>query len=134
MLERSHIQSTGFRNTGPDSARTGFEFRIRQANYRSSRLSLIEGVDITVDGILYPAEHNLFRLRDKTYSQADMAAATDARLYVGEYFTVVVPRSGGLEPGVHLVASAIRYRHPYFPPEFQPVVVRDERHATIIMR
>lgn len=132
MLERSHIQSTGFRNTGAEGARTGFEVRIRQANYRSSRLSLIEGVDITVDGVLYPAENNLFRLGDKEYTREEMDDATQARLYVGDYFTMRVPKAGGLERGVHLVSSAIRYRHPYFPPEFQPVIVRNERHVTII--
>lgn len=134
MLERSHIQSTGFRNIGPEGARTGFEVRIRQANYRSSRLSLIEGVDITVDGILYPAQANLFRLGDTTYTLDRLDQAISTRLYVGDYFTVIVPRPGGLERGVHLVGSAIRYRHPYFPPEFQPAVVRNERHATIILR
>lgn len=132
MLERSHIQSTGFRNVGPEGARTGFEVRIRQANYRSSRLSLIEGVDITVDGVTYPAEGNLFRLGDREYTRAELNEATQTRLYVGDYFTVVVPKQGGLTRGVHLVGSAIRYRHPYFPPEFQPAIARNERHATII--
>ena len=134
MLERTHIQSTGFRNVGPASARNGFEVRLRQANYRSSRLSLIEGVDITVDGVLYPAEHNLLRLGEREYTLAELNEATQTRLYVGDYFTVVVPQAGGLEPGVHLVGSAIRYRHPYFPPEFQPAIVRNQRHATIILR
>lgn len=133
MLERTHIQSTGFRNVGPEGARTGFEVRIRQANYRASRLSLIEGVDITVDGTLYPAEGNLFRLGDKAYTQAELDEATQTRIYVGDYFTVMVPLPGGLARGVHLVGSAIRYRHPYFPPEFQPAIVRNERHATIIL-
>lgn len=133
MLERSHIQSTGFRNVGPEGARTGFEVRIRQANYRSSRLSLIEGVDITVDGVLYPAEHNLLRLGDQTYTLAELNEATQTRLYIGDYFTMIVPISGGLTRGVHLVGSAIRYRHPYFPPEFQPAIVRNQRHATIIL-
>jgi hypothetical protein len=133
MLERSHIQSTGFRNVGPEGARTGFEVRIRQANYRSSRLSLIEGVDITVDGVVYPAEGNLFRLGDKEYTRDELNEATQIRLYVGDYFTVVAPKEGGLTRGVHLVGSAIRYRHPYFPPEFQPAIVRNERHATIIL-
>lgn len=132
MLERSHIQSTGFRNAGPEGARTGFEVRLRQANYRSSRLSLIEGVDITVDGVLYPAEHNLFRLGEQTYTRAELNEATQTRLYVGDHFTILVPKPGGLARGVHRVASAIHYRHPYFPPEFQPVIVRNDRHATII--
>jgi len=133
VLERTHIQSTGFRNVGPAGARTGFEVRLRQANYRSSRLSLIEGVDITVDGVTYPAEHNLFRLGDKVYTHAEMAVETETRLYIGDHFTMIVPKPGGLEPGVHLVASAIRYRHPYFPPEFQPAIARNQRHATIVV-
>ncbi|CCA90117.1 MULTISPECIES: DUF6379 domain-containing protein [unclassified Novosphingobium] len=133
MLERTHIQSTGFRNIGPEGARTGFELRIRQANYRSSRLSLIEGVDITVDGVLYPAAHNRFRLGDREYTRSELNEATETRLYVGDYFTVVVPKAGGLTRGVHLVGSAISYRHPYFPPEFQPAIARNERHATIIL-
>src|SRR6478609_3436022 len=118
MLERTHIQSTGFRNVGPEGARSGFEVRLRQANYRSTRLSLIEGIDIIVDGVTYPGEQSLIRVGDKTYTHAEMAAETKARLYVGDPFTVIVPKPGGLIPGVHLVASAIRYRHPYFPPEF----------------
>ncbi|WCT79182.1 C-glycoside deglycosidase beta subunit domain-containing protein [Novosphingobium humi] len=134
MLERTHIQSTGFRNVGPVEARTGFEVRLLQANYRSSRLSLIEGVDITVDGVTYPAEQSRIRLGDREYTHAEMAAETQARLYVGDHFTVIVPKPGGLEAGVHLVASAIRYRHPYFPPEHQPTIARNQRHATIVMR
>lgn len=133
MLERTHIQSTGFRNVGPAGARTGFEVRLRQANYRSSRLSLIEGVDITVDGVVYPAERNCVRIGDTVYSHAEMAAETERRLYVGDHMTVIVPKPGGLAAGVHLVGSAIRYRHPYFPPEFQPAIIRNERHATIVL-
>lgn len=132
MLERTHIQSTGFRNVGPEGARTGFEVRLRQANYRSSRLSLIEGVDITVDGVVYPAQSNCYRFGDREYTLAEMNEETQVRLYIGDYFTVIVPREGGLTRGVHLVSSAIRYRHPYFPPEFQPAIARNERHATII--
>ena len=29
--------------------------------------------------------------------------------------------------------SAIRYRHPCFPPEFQPAIARNQRHATIVV-
>ncbi|MCY1671370.1 DUF6379 domain-containing protein [Novosphingobium sp. SL115] len=133
MLERHHVQSTGFRNVGPDNARTGFELRIRQPNYRSSRLSLIEGVDLTIDGVLYPAEQSTVRVGDVEYTHAQMAQETEARLYVGQFLTVVVPKPGGLAPGVHRVESSIRFRHPYFPPEFQPAFVRDERHVTIIL-
>lgn len=133
MLERTHIQSTGFRNVGPEGARTGFEVRLRQANYRGTRLSLIEGVDITVDRVLYPAAQNLIRIGDRVYTPAEMDAATETRLPVGDHMTVIVPKPGGLTPGVHLVASGICYRHPYFPPQFQSAMARNERHATIVI-
>jgi Domain of unknown function (DUF6379) len=133
VLERSHVQSTGFRNVGPVGARTGFEVRIRQPNYRGTRLSLIEGVDLTIDGIEYAAETSRIRVGDREYSHAEMAAATEVRFQVGTYLTVIVAKPGGLTPGVHQIASSIRYRHPYFPPAFQPVFVRDQRHATIVV-
>jgi hypothetical protein len=133
MLERSHVQSTGFRNVGPVGARTGFEVRIRQPNYRGTRISLIEGVDLKVDGVEYPAEQSRIRIGAREFSFSEMATETEVRLQVGTYMVVTVSKPGGLTPGVHHVASSIRFRHPYFPPEFQPVFVRDERHATIVM-
>ena len=133
MLERSHIQSTGFRNYGPAGARLGFEVRIRQPNYRGLRLSLIEGVDLTVDGITYPAESSRIRIGGREYSLAEMAQATEARLPVGTFMTVMVPKPGGLEPGVHKVQSGVRLRPPYFPPRFRPAIARDEQFVTIVV-
>ena len=50
MLEHQLIQSTGFRNFGPDGARQGFAVRLRIPNYHGTRLSQMDGVDVTVDG------------------------------------------------------------------------------------
>ncbi|HWU02163.1 MAG TPA: DUF6379 domain-containing protein [Novosphingobium sp.] len=127
MPERSIIQSSGFANT-----EAGFTLRLRQPNYRGLRLSLIEGIDIIVDGQTYPAQSNRIVLRGQVYSHAAMAEARDVRWAVGETIAVQVDRPGGLPAGVHEVHCTLRLRHPYFPPQFQPAFVRDTRHITII--
>ncbi|WP_206243927.1 C-glycoside deglycosidase beta subunit domain-containing protein [Novosphingobium terrae] len=132
MPERSIIQSSGFANIGPVAARSGFAVRLRQPNYRALRLSLIEGIDITVDGEHFAAEASTILLNGRDYTHAQMAETTAIRWAVGECLSVIVPRSGGLKPGVHEVGCVLRLRHPYFPPQFQPAFVRESRHITII--
>ncbi|NKI98506.1 DUF6379 domain-containing protein [Novosphingobium sp. SG707] len=127
MPERSIIQSSGFANT-----EAGFTLRLRQPNYRGLRLSLIEGIDITVDGQTYPAEANSILLRGEVYSHAAMAEATETWWNVGETIAVQVAKPDGLSAGVHEVGCTLRLRHPYFPPQFQPAFVRETRHITII--
>ena len=132
MAERSTIQSSGFANVGPIGARTGVVVRLRQPNYRGTRLSLIEGIDITIDGETYAAEDNRIHLQGAVLTHADMADATQQRWNVGECLLVEIEKAGGLTLGVHEVCCTIRFRHPYFPPEFRPAMARDQRHVTII--
>lgn len=133
MLERTHIQSSGFRNTGEPGARDGFQVRLRQPNYRATRLSLLAGVDITVDGETYTSADSRFVVDGREYTHEQMLAATDVRWEVGTHMTVLIKRPGGLLPGVHDVSSMIAFRHPYFPPQFQPTFVRENRMITIIL-
>ena len=127
MLERDHMQSTGFRNT-----ETGFELRIRAPNYRGMRLSLIEGVEVIVDGESFAAKQNSVVYKGVAYSFDQLANATEVRWEVGTTITLQVEKAGGLEPGVHEVTTVVNCRHPYFPPQFQPIGMRATRQATII--
>lgn len=133
MLERSHIQSSGFDNVSEGGAVTGFRVRLRQPNYRGTRVSLVEGIDVTVDGEAYPAAGNRYRIGGRDYAHGELAGLLDVRWPVGTTIDVIVPRAGGLTPGVHHVETVVWYRHPYFPPQFRPIPVRDGRHATIIL-
>ncbi|CDO37947.1 MULTISPECIES: C-glycoside deglycosidase beta subunit domain-containing protein [Novosphingobium] len=133
MLERTHIQSSGFRNTGEPGAYDGFQVRLRQPNYRGTRLSLLAGIDITVDGETYRSVDNRFVVGGREYTHAELLAATEDRWEVGTYMTVLIKRPEGLQAGVHDVSSEIAFRHPYFPPQFQPTFVRDNRKITIII-
>lgn len=133
MLERTHIQSSGFDNLGPEGARTGFRVRVRQPNYRGMRVSLLEGIDVTVDGERFPAEGNRLLIGGQEYRHEELDEQIVLRWPVGTTIDVLIDKPGGLEPGVHLVETAIRLRHPYFPPQFRPVSMHDSRHVTIIV-
>ena len=49
MLETHVIQTKGFKNVG-DGEATGFQLAVRCPYYRGMWASLIEGVEVTVDG------------------------------------------------------------------------------------
>jgi len=132
MFEHQLIQATGFRNHGPVGARTGFEVRLRVPNYRGMRLSLLDGVDVTVDGEHFTYEITRLILGGTSYDLAAMRDATTVRWAMEQAGTVVVPKAGGLQPGIHEVKVAARLRSPYFPPQLQPLPVHAHRKATII--
>lgn len=133
MLERSHIQSSGFANLPVKGERTGFRVRIRQPNYRGTRVSLVEGIEVIVDGERFPAEANRYVINGREYSHAELDTLSEVRWPIGTTLDVLASKPGGLEPGVHLVETIVYYRHPYFPPQFRPIPVRDSRHTTIVL-
>jgi hypothetical protein len=45
---------------------------------------------------------------------------------------VRVARPGGLAPGVHEVTVSVRIRQSYIPIEFQPSIISETRHATVV--
>lgn len=133
MLERSLMQSTGFRNTGPEGARTGFELRVRLPSYRGLRASLVDGIDVTVDGEMFGHEGNLYVIGRQELSLPALREAADLRWTLEEAGTVRVTRAGGLAVGVHEVTLAVRIRQSYIPIQFQPSVIVESRHATVVL-
>lgn len=132
MLERSIMQSSGFRNLGPADAPSGFQLRIRLPNYRGQRLSLVDGVDVTVNGERFDHADNLITVGGKTYDLATLRTETEDRWPLDELATVIVAKPGGLPVGVHRVEVAVRIRQSYIPIEFQPSVISETRTATIV--
>lgn len=133
MLERALVQSRGFRNIGPTGQRSGFELLLRLPNYRGMRASLVDGVDVTVDEVLYPRELNRLVVQGRELSFAQLREAVDLRWTLEEPAVVRVSKPGGLSVGVHDVTVAVRIRQPYFPIEFQPSVMTETREATIVL-
>jgi len=133
MLERHLVQTRGFRNTGPRDAPTGFEFRLRLPSYRGLRASLIDGVDVTVDGAHYGYESNRIELGGREFTLTELREAVDQRWELDEAAIVRVVKPGGLTIGVHEITVGVRIRQSYIPIEFQPSVVKESRKATIVL-
>ncbi len=133
MFEHQLIQATGFRNHGPIGVRDGFEIRLRVPNYRGMRLSLLDGIDVTVDGDFFSHQITRLILGGVTFDLTTMRAATTVRWAIDEPASVLVLKPGGLAPGIHDVKIAARVRSPYFPPKLQPLPVNAHRKATIVL-
>lgn len=132
MLEHQLIQSTGFRNFGPEDARDGFAVRIRIPNYHGTRLSHFDGFNVTVDGEFFAKENNRLAIRDEVYTLDELREATDRRWGMFEHASILVDKPGGLTPGVHKVEVTAFVRYSYFPPDQHVFPTRAERMATIV--
>lgn len=133
MLERHLVQSVGFKNTGPEAARTGFEFRLRLPSYRGLRASLIDGVDVTIDGERFDHADNELVIGGQVLGLAALREAADVRWPMDEAAVVRVRKAGGLRVGVHDITVGVRVRQSYIPIEHQPSVFIEQRTATVVL-
>ena len=116
MLDRDIIQGRGFRNVVDGERITGFQFQLRNPNYRGTSASLLDGIDVTVDGEKIPDHLPVWTLQGRTFSLDELRSSTDARWQLDETATITVPKPGGLSVGVHDIDVVVYLRRPYFPP------------------
>lgn len=116
MLERDIIQGQGFRNAVENGQVTGFEFQLRNPNYRGTSASLLDGVEVTVDGESFPHDLPLWTVQQQRLTLDELRRSEDLRWNLDETVTITVPKPGGLTPGVHDVRVTVYLRRPYFPP------------------
>jgi sugar phosphate isomerase/epimerase len=116
VLDRNVIQGRGFRNVVEDGRVTGFQLVLRNPNYRGVAASLLDGVEVTVDGERVPDSVPLWTLQGRTFTLDQLRATTDVRWQLDEPATITVPKPGGLATGVHDVEVVVYLRRPYFPP------------------
>lgn len=127
MLDRDIIQNRGFRNVPG-----GFELRLRNPNYRGVAGSLLDGVEVAVDGRKWEDDHTRITLQGRTFTLDELRASTGVRWQLDEAATVTVPDPDGLAPGVHDVEVAVYLRRPYFPPFVSRSVFRSARKRVIV--
>ncbi len=116
MLEFPAIQGQGFRNVVEDGRVTGFSFRLRNSNYRGGPASMLDGVEVVIDGERIPDHVPLWTLQGRTMTLEEMRASTDVRWNLDEPATITVPKPGGLSTGVHSLEVTIFLRRSYIPP------------------
>ncbi len=93
----------------------GFAFLGRLPYYRGLGLSMVEDIQVTVDGEVIPREDVRFSVRGKTYTLDEMETVYDDRWNFGEKATIIALKPGGLAPGKHTLEFAVRNRISYLP-------------------
>jgi Domain of unknown function (DUF6379) len=93
----------------------GFAFLGRLPYYRGLGLSMIEDIQITVDGEAVARDNVRFSVRGKTYTLDQMETVYDDRWNFGEKATIIALKPGGLTPGSHSIEFAVRMRVSYLP-------------------
>jgi sugar phosphate isomerase/epimerase len=116
VLDYAIIQGRGFRNVVNDGRVTGFQFQLRNPNYRGTAASLLDGVEVVVDGERIPDHVPTWTLQGRTFTLDELRASTDVRWQLDEPATITVPKPGGLSVGVHQLDVVVQLRRSYFPP------------------
>jgi hypothetical protein len=120
MPVQYNLLQRGFKNVSENGQIIGFQVKIKAAYYRGVVLSLIEGVDLTVDGESYTPDQMRFTIGNRAYSFAEMANITNVWWPWLEPATLTVRKPGGLKPAVHDVQAVVKLRISYMP--FNPMV------------
>lgn len=97
-----------------ESVDGGFAFLGRLPYYRGLGLSMIEDIQVTIDGEVIPRDNVRFSVRGKTYTLDEMETVYDDRWNFGEKALIAV-LNGGVTPGTHKLEMAVRYRVSYLP-------------------
>ena len=114
MFDKYIIVPDGFRNITTDGI-DGYELAIRLPYYRGLGLSMVESIDLIVDGTPVPAESLTLTVHGNSYAVTDLATVFDDRWEMGEIATLRVAQPGGLAPGSHDISVAQRLRISYMP-------------------
>jgi sugar phosphate isomerase/epimerase len=120
MAIQYNLLQSGFKNVPADSHPTGFQLLIKTSYYRGVRLSLIDDIEVTVDGEKFERSKIRVEIGGKTYKLDQLEKIGNKNWEWLEPAIVTVQKPGGLKPGVHEVRVALKLRISYMP--FNPVV------------
>jgi hypothetical protein len=98
-----------------DETRTHGSVEVRMPYYRGLGLSMVEGVDLTIDGSIVPAGSTTFTVHGNTYLMTDLPNVLEDRWEMGEPARIDFEVPSPLEPGEHVVGAAVRLRISYMP-------------------
>jgi hypothetical protein len=98
-----------------DETRTRGSVEVRMPYYRGLGLSMVEGVDLMIDGDPIPVGATSFTVHGNTYPMVDLPAVLDDRWEMGEPARIDFDVAQPLEPGEHVVSAAVRLRISYMP-------------------
>jgi hypothetical protein len=113
MFDQYIVCEEGFRALS--DGRTGGVVEVRMPYYRGLTLSMVEAVDLTLDGQPVPPARTTFTVHGNTYSFDQLPSVTDDRWEMGERAELAFETDQPLAAGEHDVAVSVRLRISYMP-------------------
>jgi hypothetical protein len=126
MFDRYIVCEEGFRIRG--DGRPGGVLEVRMPYYRGLGLSMVEAVDLVLDGTPVPAGRTDFTVHGNTYRFDELPQILDDRWEMGERAQLGFLTDVPLTPGEHDVAVSVRLRISYMP---VPGGGRDRKRLTL---
>lgn len=114
MFDNYIIQDKGFRNTYEKGERTGFIVKARINYYRGIPLSMLEDVQVAVDGEHFTTDDMTFIVNDIRYTFKEMNTVSNINWFFGDDLTIEIRKPGGLTPGSKEVEMWLTPRNSYF--------------------
>jgi len=115
MFDKYIIDAASLHNTGPADAPTGFAFVSKLGYYRGLGLSMIEDLQVLIDGEAVARDAVRFDEGPGPLSLAEMETAYDRRWAFGAPATIHVALPGGFPKGEHRLGLQQRLRISYMP-------------------
>jgi len=131
MFEKYMICTRGFKNVVEKGQSTGFQLDVRISYYRGIPLSCVEGFDVTVDGKAFDPGEIRYAIGGKRYTIAEAAEAVDVRWPFGDSLTLLIPKPGGLAPGIHDIQVVEKLRISYHTEATNPSVAVARKKPTL---
>jgi hypothetical protein len=110
MFEKYMIVEDNLKNS-----ENGFELGARLPYYRGVSLSMVEEIEVTLDGETLPQDTVDITVHDNTYNLQQRENETDDRWEMGEVATLTIHKEGGLPKGEHTFGLKINIRIGYLP-------------------
>jgi hypothetical protein len=98
-----------------DDSRTQVVVEVRMPYYRGLGLSMVEGVDLVVDGHAVAPSVTTFSVHGNRYPMTELPGVLDDRWEMGERAEIGFTLEEPLTAGDHEVTAAVRLRISYMP-------------------
>jgi sugar phosphate isomerase/epimerase len=111
------LSTRGFKNRkGIGDKITGVEIYARNFYYRGIPLSLVEDVEVIIDGFSYKNDRISFEVDGEIFTFAAMASVTQFYWNYGHYATIIVDLPGGLDESISHTVTIKHVTRTYYLP------------------
>ena len=115
MFEPYVICNDGFENVEKNGEIVGYQLKTRIAYYRGVPLSMVDEIELHLDGQTVPSEKIHFSVGSESFTLKEMETVTSTKWEFGQKATLFVDQPGGLKPGEHKIFLRQTTRVAYYP-------------------